>query len=110
MDPGQLTIEKRHGLRKWVEKTEDWPADRWDGVVGTARELCVNAQLEAAADDSKAIIGMIAILVLKRPTFINYFLGEERKYYPEDDAEWQAIAEVVACILVQRYYRETHGK
>lgn len=107
MDANDQTLIHTHGLRDWVEKSGDWPAQRWNSVVERVRDVYIEADLDVYADDPGSVIAGVADLVVKRQTFIDYFLDKKkRNYKPKDLDEWRSIAEVVARILVQRYYRE----
>jgi hypothetical protein len=110
MDADHQTLIRRHGLRDWVEKGDAWPAGHWNGVIDRVRDLFVQADLATYADDAGSVIAAVASLVVKRQTFIDHFLERGKgqlNYKPADGDEWRSIAEVVARILVQRYYRET---
>jgi len=106
LDADCQALEKKHGLRDWVEKGGDWPSDHWNKVIGRLRDLYIEAELEVHADNTESVVAGVADLVVRRQTFISYFIDGDERWYPDGNAEWESLAEVVARLLVQRYYRE----
>lgn len=106
LDADGQSLAKQHGLRDWVEKSNDWSSDHWNGVIDKLRDLYVGAELDAHADNVESVVAGLADLVVKRQTFIDYFIEGDDQWFPDGDAEWGSLAGVVARLLVQRYYRE----